>query len=550
MKSKILLFYILIFQIISFTSCTKEKKVEDTLDEVKNTSDIDSLLSFSLNFDSAKNKGLSKDIEGVIESTDSTRISFVLPYKKRELITKLVPTIKFIGKKIEPHPSKIKDFSSPVAFTITSEKGESKTYTVTVSVSKPISENKILSFSITKPNDVKAQILTTINEDSSSISISLTDLSYYDLEKIKNIVPSIRISEFASISENSKSIDLSIIPTGAVKYTVTAESGTSKDYTVNITHELKKFISKWKTTSSNEQIQLPIYTGGSYDFRVDWGDGTAEQKITSYDDYTKSHRYATPGEKTITITGKIEGFNFLKIPNSKDKILDISDWGDMKFGNYGWYFMRCEKLTSLPMETPNLDGVTNMQSMFYGATAFNGDISKWDVSKVTNMNSMFRKATAFNGDISKWDVSKVTNMQGMFDDATAFNQNIGSWNVSKVTNMSWMFSNATAFNQNIGTWKVDNVRDMAMMFKDATAFNQDLSKWKVDNVTDMSDMFYFATSFNSDISNWNVSNVTNMRWMFYGAKSFNSDISNWNVSNVTDMQWMFSSNTKLYKGLI
>jgi surface protein len=27
--------------------------------------------------------------------------------------------------------------------------------------------------------------------------------------------------------------------------------------------------------------------------------------------------------------------------------------------------------------------------MFYGATAFNGDISEWDVSSVTNMNFMF-----------------------------------------------------------------------------------------------------------------------------------------------------------------
>ena len=37
--------------------------------------------------------------------------------------------------------------------------------------------------------------------------------------------------------------------------------------------------------------------------------------------------------------------------------------------------------------------------MFCGASSFNGDLSKWDVSKVTDMNQMFSCAKSFNGDI-------------------------------------------------------------------------------------------------------------------------------------------------------
>ena len=79
-------------------------------------------------------------------------------------------------------------------------------------------------------------------------------------------------------------------------------------------------------------------------------------------------------------------------------------------------------------------GITNMDNLFnasgltgYNLGAFNGDISKWDVSKVTNMGSMFSGATSFNKDISAWDVSQVLIMQDMFWGATEFKQNLDAW---------------------------------------------------------------------------------------------------------------------------
>ena len=73
--------------------------------------------------------------------------------------------------------------------------------------------------------------------------------------------------------------------------------------------------------------------------------------------------------------------------------------------------------------------ITNMSSLFYEESTFNGDISDWDVSSVTTMYALFESATSFNGDISDWDVSSVTTMYAMFESATSFNGDISDRDV-------------------------------------------------------------------------------------------------------------------------
>ena len=55
--------------------------------------------------------------------------------------------------------------------------------------------------------------------------------------------------------------------------------------------------------------------------------------------------------------------------------------------------------------------ITEMSNMFSGASAFNQNISSWDVSKVTDMTSMFMLAKSFNQDLSSWDVSDVADCE-------------------------------------------------------------------------------------------------------------------------------------------
>merc|ERR1719201_1536112 len=94
-----------------------------------------------------------------------------------------------------------------------------------------------------------------------------------------------------------------------------------------------------------------------------------------------------------------------------------------------------------PIGSWDVSAVTDMSGLFVDkflnttATKFNGDLSKWDVSRATNMQRMFFSLSSFNGDLSKWDVSKVTNMVAMFRSASSFRGGLFKWDVSKVTHM-------------------------------------------------------------------------------------------------------------------
>ena len=70
-----------------------------------------------------------------------------------------------------------------------------------------------------------------------------------------------------------------------------------------------------------------------------------------------------------------------------------------------------------------------MHSMFHGASAFNSDLSSWNVSSVTDMYSMFYNASSFIGhDLSGWDVDYTDDARTAAVSHTDFSTGWGTGN--------------------------------------------------------------------------------------------------------------------------
>jgi surface protein len=306
------------------------------------------------------------------------------------------------------------------------------------------------------------------------------------------------------------------------------------------------FITTWDTTksgtSASNQITIPGTGVSGYSYSIYWeslSSSTATGTTATSTSASQTITFPEPGEYKVAIKGT---YPLIYFNNGGDKlkILTVEQWGSPAWTSMANAFNGCVNLTVPATDAPDLSGVTNMNSMFWGATSFNQPINHWDVSNVTTMRSVFFGATSFNQSLNNWDTARVTDMYKMFQGASSFNSAIGNWDVSKVLSMRGMFAN-TLFNQDISMWNTASNTDMSYFFQNNTAFNQDISNWNTSNVTQMEGTFQNSDAFSYDITSWDTTKVTDMAWMFFNNNSFNQDISNWNTASVTSMYKMFEN---------
>ena len=171
--------------------------------------------------------------------------------------------------------------------------------------------------------------------------------------------------------------------------------------------------------------------------------------------------------------------------------------------------------------------------------------------------------TAFNADISGWQVSSTCNLNGMFTEnhdfcpAAGFGCGEGWANAIKI--LAEIPSSCTVdFTCSDKKLRNLNIRDaISKLYNPSTSSAADaarnaitsmygvIANWDTSRVTNMENLFkslptsLFPT-WNADLSNWDTSRVITMKNMFSpikgdGLHAFNSVLAAWNVGNVLNM---------------
>jgi len=348
-------------------------------------------------------------------------------------------------------------------------------------------------------------------------------------------------------------------------------------------------------TTNDDQYLIGMYSGGSYDFTVDWGDGNSNI-IILYGDLAKTHTYSSPGIYSITITPNVDSgvrhWYFGSSVGDGIKVTSIESFGDIQFYADELIFANCKNLTEINANAgaPTFN-VRDIVGNFFdnalvlitadlsGWGAFTGSAEKFISAPVIgnyptalakpNVNftfvvspgpsfgdgltEAFSGQRVFNSELSNWDVSSVQCFANAFKQCYTFNSDITGWTLNTTPtytiNLSAMFHSATSFNQDISTWDTVRVGDMSYMFAltqpdsgpaIVMTFNQDINNWNTDNVSDSQNMFQGNDTFDQDLASWfSTGNLRFMTSMFQGASAFDGDVSGWDTSGVTNLGGVF-----------
>ena len=189
----------------------------------------------------------------------------------------------------------------------------------------------------------------------------------------------------------------------------------------NCTDTVSNFISFWNTaktsagSSASNQIKLPLTSHGTYNFVVQWGDGSID-KITVWNQSKTTHNYSAAGSYYLNITGTLNGLSF-KGTGDTQKILNITQWGTLQMGNLGatvlggitaYNFQSCSNLIITATDTLDLAGTIALSGCFWGCSSITTipNLNSWNISSVQQLDGLFLQ-TKINDYVGDWDTSNV-----------------------------------------------------------------------------------------------------------------------------------------------
>jgi hypothetical protein len=224
-------------------------------------SDAKEITAFSLR--SVDNPLLPADVIGVI---NANAVSLTVPYGTD--VTSLVADFTATGASVavgsEPQASRItaNDFTRPVIYTVTADDGSTRDYTVTVTVALN-SAKRMTAFSFRSADNavLTADVAGLINGTAVSLSVPYgTDVT--------GLVADFSTTGASVAAGSGPQTSRTTVNnfTGPVTYTVTADDGSNRDYTVTVTVALNsaKSLTAFSFRSADNAVLTADVTGVIY----------------------------------------------------------------------------------------------------------------------------------------------------------------------------------------------------------------------------------------------------------------------------------------------
>lgn len=310
-----------------------------TLEEEPKESDA-SILNFS--FLKENNASLSDNYEAVIENNE-----IKLQISEKEDLQSIIPIVEISeGATISPTIDTGIDFRNDVVFTVTSENGElQKEYTVKIVRLRSVKD--VVKFEVTIDDKAFEAI---INNDLNEIRLKVPEGT-----DITSLTPEIQLSDKAEVSPLSGTSQNFSNP---VIYTVTAEDGSEKEYTVYVV-----FLSPLE---SDRQFLEELYNVNeaynSPSFYLDWDlEASTMQNwegVTIVDG--RVSKLVISGVSINEIPVSITALNQLKTLTISGKSLAILPPEIGSLEHLDTLTLYDNQLTSLPIEIGNLQSLKGL----------------------------------------------------------------------------------------------------------------------------------------------------------------------------------------------
>lgn len=157
------------------------------------------------------------------------------------------------------------------------------------------------------------------------------------------------------------------------------------------TPEYSDFDMTIDTSLGDNTISIPMTSSGTYNYYIDWGDGTSSTQITTYNDANATHTYSEAKEYKIKLYGNLNRLLFQD--TNIGKCLKEVTKCDLTFIDISSMFMNCINLTYVPDDIfIKSFSITSAENVFRGCSSLNvisGELFT-DSSEITTFNSAFR----------------------------------------------------------------------------------------------------------------------------------------------------------------